>query len=53
MIVGGTIGNMEKEEVDRFFKWMGSLLKEGDMIIVGADMKKDPVLIQNAYFNNS
>ena len=51
-MIGETAGTMEKEEAIEFFKWLSPLLKKGDMIILGIDMKKDPVLIQNAYLKN-
>ena len=51
-MIGETVGTMEKEEAAEFFKWMNGILKKGDMIVLGIDMKKDPNLIQNAYLKN-
>lgn len=51
-MVGSTIGSLYNEEAVAYFKWLGGLLKKDDMIVIGLDMKKDPVMIQNAYFSN-
>jgi L-histidine N-alpha-methyltransferase len=51
-MVGSTIGCFEKQAAFEYFKWLGGFLRQGDMIIMGFDMKKDPKLIQNAYFGN-
>ena len=39
------------EMIKEFADWLKGYMEKGDMIIVGLDMKKDPLIIQTAYSN--
>jgi dimethylhistidine N-methyltransferase len=47
--LGSNVGNMSLEESLFFFRKIYGLLNEGDILIVGFDLKKDPLTILNAY----
>lgn len=49
LFLGATIGNMLPEEAVSFCKELQTHLHEGDMLLVGFDLKKDPGTILNAY----
>jgi len=49
MFLGGNIGNMPPEEALRFCIELRQNLSEGDMVLMGFDLKKDPWVIFNAY----
>lgn len=51
-MIGGTVGCFEKDVVNKSFTEIGKKLKKGDLIVLGVDIKKNPVPIQNAYFTN-
>jgi L-histidine Nalpha-methyltransferase len=46
---GSTIGNFEPEGVVAFLKNCAALLGPGGEIVIGADMKKDPAILDAAY----
>jgi L-histidine N-alpha-methyltransferase len=46
---GSTIGNFEPEGVVAFLEHCGRLLGPGGEMIVGADLKKDPAILNAAY----
>lgn len=50
-ILGSTLGGYETTEIEEFFKWLNNYMKKGDKFLVGIDMKKNPKIIQKAYFN--
>ena len=52
-ITGNTLGNNKQEEIEQFFRWINNYMKTGDKFMVGIDMKKNPEIIQKAYFNDS
>ena len=50
--VGGSIGNFEKSEREKFFEFMKGHMKKGDMAMWAIDLKKDPETIRLAYFDH-
>jgi L-histidine Nalpha-methyltransferase len=46
---GSTIGNFEPEAVVRFLRQCGELLGPAGAMLIGADRKKDPALLNAAY----
>ncbi|GAB4226966.1 MAG: L-histidine N(alpha)-methyltransferase [Methyloligellaceae bacterium] len=46
---GSTIGNFEHEAAITFLADAGRLLGEGSALIVGADLRKDPAVLERAY----
>jgi L-histidine Nalpha-methyltransferase len=49
LFLGATIGNMLPEEATYFCKELHTYLKEGDLLLIGFDLKKDPATILSAY----
>ncbi|WP_436515126.1 L-histidine N(alpha)-methyltransferase [Ekhidna sp. To15] len=47
--LGSTIGNFTQEEAEEFLTDLQNFLKEGDLLFLGVDLKKDPSIILNAY----
>lgn len=46
---GSTIGNFNPIEAETFIKQLGSIMKKGDALLLGADMIKDISVIERAY----
>ena len=46
---GSTIGNLEPDEATAFLRRARSLLGEGGALVLGADLKKDPRRLHDAY----
>lgn len=49
LFLGGNIGNFSKEEASGFLQLLAGRLKNGDMLLTGFDLKKDPAMIYHAY----
>lgn len=49
LFLGGTIGNMPPEDATRFCRDLHTYLQEGDLVLTGFDLKKDPAMILAAY----
>lgn len=49
LFLGSNIGNIPKEEVHQFCKKLRSQLSEGDMLLIGIDLTKNPKQILAAY----
>lgn len=49
LFLGATIGNMLPEEAAYFCKELRTYLNEGDLLLIGFDLKKDPKTILDAY----
>jgi L-histidine N-alpha-methyltransferase len=47
--LGGTIGNFAPGSRRRFLRSLGALLRPGDRLLLGADLVKDPAVIESAY----
>jgi L-histidine N-alpha-methyltransferase len=47
--LGGTIGNFTPGSRRRFLRVVGHMLGDGDTLLLGTDLVKDPVLIEAAY----
>lgn len=47
--LGSTIGNFSQAEAEDFLTDLQNFLKEGDLLFLGVDLKKDPSIILNAY----
>jgi L-histidine Nalpha-methyltransferase len=48
-LLGGTIGNFPPGTRRRLLRQIGRLLREGDRLLLGTDLVKDPALIEAAY----
>ncbi|WP_069657776.1 L-histidine N(alpha)-methyltransferase [Arcticibacter eurypsychrophilus] len=49
LLLGGNIGNMPPDEALEFCTLLRDHLAEGDFLLIGFDLKKDPWVIFNAY----
>jgi len=49
MFLGSNIGNMEHDDAARFCKQLREHLSEGDMLLIGFDLKKNPKTVLAAY----
>jgi L-histidine N-alpha-methyltransferase len=47
--LGGTIGNLIPEERDKFFASVRDVLEEGEWLLLGTDLVKDPDVLVRAY----
>jgi dimethylhistidine N-methyltransferase len=49
LFLGSNISNFDVDEALRFLKAMRSVLNEGDALLLGADLKKNPAVLEAAY----
>ncbi len=49
LFLGSSIGNLRHSEAARFLRRMARLLNEGDLMLIGFDLKKDPAVLRRAY----
>src|SRR5207248_9603246 len=49
LFLGSNIGNFEKYEAANFLRAIRGLLKSGDALLLGADLKKDRATLEAAY----
>ena len=49
LFLGSNISNFDLEEALRFLRAMRSVLQHGDALLLGADLKKDPAVLEAAY----
>lgn len=53
LFLGGNIGNVSMDKASEFCKSMRQHLTPGDLVIVGFDLKKNPIRILDAYNDKS
>ena len=49
LFLGSNIGNFEKKEAPNFLRAIRRVLRTGDALLLGADLKKDPRVLEAAY----
>jgi dimethylhistidine N-methyltransferase len=49
LFLGSNIGNFDAEEANKFLRAMRAVLQAGDALLLGADLKKDPRILEAAY----
>ena len=49
LFLGSNISNFDLEEAFRFLRALRSVLQKGDALLLGADLKKDPAVLEAAY----
>ncbi len=49
LFLGSNIGNFDADEAQRFLRAMRSVLRAGDALLLGADLKKEPAVLEAAY----
>ncbi|MBU2920543.1 L-histidine N(alpha)-methyltransferase [Winogradskyella psychrotolerans] len=51
LFLGSNVGNYSKNEAVSLMELFNSNMKQGDKLLLGVDLKKNPITIQNAYFD--
>ncbi|MEN8886734.1 MAG: L-histidine N(alpha)-methyltransferase, partial [Winogradskyella sp.] len=51
LFLGGNIGNYQEEKASELLRLFNENMKTGDKLLVGFDIKKNPIIIHNAYFD--
>ncbi len=49
LFLGSNISNFDRDEALRFLHALRSVLQKGDALLLGADLKKDPAILEAAY----
>ena len=49
LFLGSNISNFDRDEALRFLRALRSVLNKGDALLLGADLKKDPAVLEAAY----
>ena len=49
LFLGSNISNFDSDEALRFLRALRSVLQKGDALLLGADLKKDPAVLEAAY----
>jgi L-histidine N-alpha-methyltransferase len=49
LFLGSNISNFDPDEALRFLRALRSVLRQGDALLLGADLKKDPAVLEAAY----
>lgn len=49
LFLGSNISNFDLDEAFRFLRAMRGVLQRGDALLLGADLKKDPAILEAAY----
>jgi L-histidine N-alpha-methyltransferase len=49
LFLGSNIGNFEKDEAENFLRAIRGVLKSGDALLLGVDLKKDRATLEAAY----
>ena len=49
LFLGSNISNFDRDEAVRFLRALRSVLQRGDALLLGADLKKDPAILEAAY----
>lgn len=51
LFLGSNIGNYLEEQASELLKLFNENMKKGDKLLIGVDLKKNPLIIQRAYFD--
>ena len=51
LFLGGNIGNYSEKEAVDLLQLLNDNMKKGDALLLGVDVKKNPIIVQNAYFD--
>lgn len=49
LFLGSNIGNFDADEANRFLRALRNVLRAGDALLLGADLKKEPSILEAAY----
>lgn len=51
LFLGGNIGNYQVKKAVNLLQLFNDNMKKGDALLLGVDIKKNPITVQNAYFD--
>ena len=51
LFLGGNIGNYSNDKATELLQLFHANMKEGDKLLIGFDIKKNPIIIHNAYYD--
>lgn len=51
LFLGGNIGNYTEDKAKHLLQLFNDSMKQGDKLLIGFDLKKNPIIIQNAYYD--
>lgn len=51
LFLGGNIGNYQQEEAEHLLELINKNMKTEDKLLIGIDLKKNPIIIHNAYYD--
>ncbi|WP_299120208.1 L-histidine N(alpha)-methyltransferase [uncultured Winogradskyella sp.] len=51
LFLGGNIGNYDENKAKDLLNLFNDVMKFGDKLLIGFDLKKNPILIHNAYYD--
>jgi L-histidine N-alpha-methyltransferase len=51
LFLGGNIGNYSEKEAVDLLQLFNDNMKKGDALLLGVDVKKNPIIVQNAYLD--
>ncbi|WP_400076457.1 L-histidine N(alpha)-methyltransferase [Winogradskyella sp. R77965] len=51
LFLGGNIGNYDENKAKNLLDLFNDVMKLGDKLLIGFDLKKNPILIHNAYYD--
>ncbi|WP_229719301.1 L-histidine N(alpha)-methyltransferase [Winogradskyella schleiferi] len=51
LFLGGNIGNYQEEKAKELLNLFNKNMKVGDKLLIGFDLKKNPIIIHNAYYD--
>ncbi|MBQ0786796.1 MAG: L-histidine N(alpha)-methyltransferase [Oceanihabitans sp.] len=51
LFLGGNIGNYPEKEAVNLLQLFNDNMKKGDALLLGVDVKKNPIIVQNAYLD--
>ena len=51
MFLGSNIGNYEDDKAEELLGLFNRNMKKGDKLLLGVDLKKNPIIIHNAYYD--
>lgn len=52
LFLGSSIGNFTRENAIRFLRGLSQVLRDGDELLLGADLLKDPMIMTRAYMDS-
>lgn len=52
LFLGGNIGNYLEDRAKELLQLFNDSMKQGDKLLIGFDLKKNPIMIHNAYYDS-